>query len=121
MEKLGKTDKLVLALHLNVSMSMAEIITRLYNERVLLVSELVEDGVCLAPRRMVSKLRGLLATTGIEIHTHRGTGYWMDDTGRALLKAMLDRFQAQGPSQEEAEAELAAATREGNFLPETEV
>lgn len=121
MEKLGRTEKLALALHMNVSMAAAEIMVRLYNDTVVSAKDLVDDGVSAAPRRMISKLRPLMAQRGIAVHTHRGTGYWIDDEGRAALLSVARNFVGAPVNADDAAAELAAATRDGNPLSELEV
>jgi hypothetical protein len=115
MRRMDKTDQVAIALRLNVSMPLAEMLVLIYNEAYVSADAFVEMGLCQAPRRMVAKLRQIVGPLGVEIRTHRGTGYWVDDDSRQNLRLIVQSFQPPPARDVSAEiAAVAAVTRESN-------
>jgi hypothetical protein len=104
--RLGESDQLRLALHLGISQRIAELTVRLFNNSLLTYEAIERDGLCRSHRHAVSRLRPVLAPEGVEIHTHHGTGYWIDSTGRANLLRLLSEAEKQiGPQRASAVGE----------------
>jgi hypothetical protein len=89
MTPLTEEDRLRLAVYLGITHSAAEMLVRMFNSPILSYEEIVRDKLCTAHRRVICTLRRSTEAHGIEINTHHGTGYWIDNAGRNAILSLL--------------------------------
>lgn len=92
---LNNTDRLKLAMHLGVSGRVAELLVRMFNAPILTYDEIADDNLAKAHRHDISRLRPVLTPQGIEIHNQHGSGYWIDNVGRANVLRLLNEANAR--------------------------
>jgi aspartate oxidase len=80
---------------LGISVSHGEIVHLLLENKVVSTADLLSAGVSF-PRKVIKSLRDKMDPVGIEIHSHRRLGYWLDEAGKERM-IMLCRQQAGEP------------------------
>lgn len=89
MKLLTDDDCQKLALYLGITLRTADILARMYNSQILTRAEIAEQNLTKRPENVILRLRSILEGHGVEIYAKHGTGYWIDNTGRANVQRLL--------------------------------